>query len=295
MVPDRRHGQPSGHSGRAVSAGSLALREIADELGYPSGPVTSLLLPFIVLLTLPLSAIGARQTPANAGRTLFVERCGLCHGADATGGTFATSILPRIAALDAASLEEAIRNGVPARGMPAFALSKPEMTAIVGYLRTLAAPAPRSRRERSDPIHVPTTTGEELDGVVIRQSFEDLQLRLPDGSLRLFRRDGGRFRPVTSETDWPSYDGGPRGYRSTPLKEIDPGNVGRLAPRWIFTVADTSPLETTPIVSHGIMFVTSGNQCYALDAGTGRQIWRFNRPLTKGLVGNAAGGINRGA
>jgi glucose dehydrogenase len=43
------------------------------------------------------------------------------------------------------------------------------------------------------------------------------------------------------------------------------------------------------------MFVTSGNQCYALDAGTGRQIWRFSRPLTKGLVGNAAGGINRGA
>ena len=43
------------------------------------------------------------------------------------------------------------------------------------------------------------------------------------------------------------------------------------------------------------MFVTSGNQCYALDAGAGRQIWRFSRPLTKGLVGNAAGGINRGA
>ena len=42
------------------------------------------------------------------------------------------------------------------------------------------------------------------------------------------------------------------------------------------------------------MYVTSANECYALDAGNGREIWRFQRPRTKGLVGNAAGGINRG-
>src|SRR5262249_14400964 len=132
------------------------------------------------------------------------------------------------------------------------------------------------------------------DGVVIRQSFEDLQLRAADGSVRLFRREGNSFRPVTSDADWPSYDGGTRGYRSTTLTEINPANVTQLAPRWDFTVADTSPLETTPIVVDGVMYVSSGNQCYALDAGTGRQIWRFSRPLTKGLVGNAAGGINRG-
>jgi len=257
--------------------------------------VSSLVLSFIVVLALRLTAVEADQAPADLGRTLFTERCAPCHGANATGGTFATSILPRIAALDNAALEEAILNGVPARGMPAFPLSKPEMTAVVAYLRTLPTPGPRGRRERLEPIHVQTTTGESIDGIVVRQSFEDLQLRLADGSIRLFRRDGDRFRPVTSDSDWPGYDGGSRGYRSTTLKDIDPGNVAQLAPRWIFTVADTSPLETTPVVSDGIMFVTSGNQCYALDAGTGRQIWRFSRPLTKGLVGNAAGGINRGA
>ena len=42
------------------------------------------------------------------------------------------------------------------------------------------------------------------------------------------------------------------------------------------------------------MYVTSANECYALDAGNGREIWRFQQPRTKGLVGNAAGGINRG-
>src|SRR5262249_28647535 len=112
--------------------------------------------------------------------------------------------------------------------------------------------------------------------------------------VRLFRRAGDRVRPVTSETDWPSYDGATRGYRTSALTEIAPANVARLAPRWIFSFAETSPLETTPVVSEGVRFVTSGNQCYALDAGTGRQLWHFSRPLTKGLVGNAAGGINRG-
>jgi len=251
------------------------------------------LLSFITLVAVWWT-IAPGQAPADVGKKFFTERCAICHGANATGGTFATSILPRIAALDDASLEEAIRNGVPARGMPAFALQQSEMTAIVAYLRTLRASTPRNRRERLEPLHVQTTTGEALDGLVIRQSFEDLQLRLPDGSIRLFRRAGDRFRPVSSETDWPSHDGDLRGYRYTGLTEIDPGNVAKLAPRWIFTVADTSPLETTPVVSEGGMFVTSGNQCYALDAGTGRQIWRFSRPLTKGLVGNAAGGINRG-
>jgi alcohol dehydrogenase (cytochrome c) len=42
------------------------------------------------------------------------------------------------------------------------------------------------------------------------------------------------------------------------------------------------------------MYVTSANQCYALDAGSGREIWHYQRPRTKDLVGNAAGGVNRG-
>src|SRR5262249_38111539 len=63
---------------------------------------------------------------ADAGKTLFTERCAVCHGVNATGGTLATSILPRIAALDDAGLENAITNGLPARGMPPMAMPKTE-------------------------------------------------------------------------------------------------------------------------------------------------------------------------
>ena len=70
--------------------------------------------------------------------------------------------------------------------------------------------------------------------------------------------------------------------------------MARLAPKWIFSLVNTAPLEVTPIVVQGVMYVTSANECYALDAGSGRQIWHYQRQRTRNLVGNAAGGINRG-
>ena len=52
--------------------------------------------------------------------------------------------------------------------------------------------------------------------------------------------------------------------------------------------------ENTPVVADGIMYVSSANEVYALDAGTGRSVWHYQRARTKGLAGNAAGGFNRG-
>jgi alcohol dehydrogenase (cytochrome c) len=43
------------------------------------------------------------------------------------------------------------------------------------------------------------------------------------------------------------------------------------------------------------MYVTYANECFALDAGSGRQIWHYQRPRTKGITGVAAKGANRGA
>jgi alcohol dehydrogenase (cytochrome c) len=84
------------------------------------------------------------------------------------------------------------------------------------------------------------------------------------------------------------------GARYSPLAEINTTTVARMAPRWITTLPNTARLQVTPVVVEGVMYVTSANECYALDAGNGREIWHYQRPRTKGLIGNAAGGINRG-
>ena len=48
------------------------------------------------------------------------------------------------------------------------------------------------------------------------------------------------------------------------------------------------------MVVDGIMYVTNVNAAWALDAATGREIWHYERPRSKGLSGDASGGINRG-
>ncbi len=97
--------------------------------------------------------------------------------------------------------------------------------------------------------------------------------------------------------EWPSYNGDIRGNRFSPLTEINTSNASKLAPRWTFALPGSHrSLEGTPQVVDGIMYVTTANECFALDARTGKQIWHYSRPRTQGLVptGDAVTGINRG-
>jgi PQQ-dependent dehydrogenase (methanol/ethanol family) len=93
--------------------------------------------------------------------------------------------------------------------------------------------------------------------------------------------------------DWLTYNGTLDGNRYSGLKEIDTANVGRLNLKWVFPI-DHFGLEATPVVADGVMYVTGPNQAIALDASTGRQIWKYSRPRTPGLLGDAALGTNRG-
>ena len=94
--------------------------------------------------------------------------------------------------------------------------------------------------------------------------------------------------------EWPTYNGNLSGNRYSPLREINTENVAHLAPKWMFPVTNSKRLEVTPVVADGVMFVTAANEIYALDARSGRQIWHYARPLTKGVIGDAASAINRG-
>jgi alcohol dehydrogenase (cytochrome c) len=136
--------------------------------------------------------------------------------------------------------------------------------------------------------------GRTIEGLVLGRTAWDLQLRTDDQRIHLFRAEGERFRPVTTQADWSTYHGSIDGNRYSKLAQIDTKNVSRLAPKWVFSVPNAGRLQTTPIVHEGILYMANINACYALDAGSGKLLWSFQRPRTAGLVGNAAGGINRG-
>jgi alcohol dehydrogenase (cytochrome c) len=223
----------------------------------------------------------------EGGRKTFELRCARCHGADGGGGEMGPPIGLRLAALTDPDLAKLIHDGRPLRGMPGSVLPAPEMAGLQKFLRAIQQDTPPVVRKT-----VQTTDGRTLEGALLGEGATDLQLRTGDKRVELLRREGDRFRPVTSETDWPIYNGGPGGNRYTTLTQIDKTNVARLAPRWLFSIPDAGLLQTTPVVAGGIMYVTAPNQCVALDAGTGRPIWHYKRPLTKGVSG---GNANRGA
>ena len=241
---------------------------------------------------MPICALYA-QAP-DAGRKLFESRCSGCHGADGNGGELGPPIARPAAARTDVDLAKVVTEGISARGMPPNKLGETDMKELIRFLRTL-----RGRGfGMMQPVRakVQTTAGTTLDGLILNQSYGDMQLRTDDQHIHLLRRvsGGDRFREVTSDVNWPSYDGELRGNRYSKMDQINAGNVSRLVPKWVFSMTNTSPLEVTPVVMDGIMYVTSINECYALDAGSGRQIWHFHRPKTDGLTGNAAAGINRG-
>ncbi|MGA7753091.1 MAG: PQQ-dependent dehydrogenase, methanol/ethanol family [Candidatus Sulfotelmatobacter sp.] len=94
--------------------------------------------------------------------------------------------------------------------------------------------------------------------------------------------------------DWLSYNGDYTGRRYTSLDQVSPSNVSHLRPQWVFHARNSDALEVTPIVFEGVMFVTSANDAYALDARTGRTIWHYARPITEGLIDDASQHHNRG-
>jgi alcohol dehydrogenase (cytochrome c) len=243
-----------------------------------------------LLLTLIAVSSVAAQTP-DAGRQVFVARCAGCHGSDGNGGELGPGIAARVPLRSDADLAALLKLGLPGAGMPSFGtLTDQESADVVRFLRTLR-PRAGSGPERGK---VTLDGGRTLEGLVLNRSANDMQLLGDDQTLHLLRKNGNTYRQVTSQTDWTSYNGQAGGSRYSPLTQISKGNASKLTAKWIFSLPNTAPLQVTPVVAGGVMYVTSANECYALDAGTGRQIWRYQRPRTKGLIGNAAGGANRG-
>jgi len=249
----------------------------------------------VLLMTLPAAAQSRAPSGAGAGddtgRQLFVARCTGCHGTDGNGGELGPNIAVRIPSRTDRELTDVVRGGLVAAGMPAFgSLSEAELTELTRFLRSLRP------REGSGPARMKATVagGGVLEGLVLNRSADDVQMLGDDRRIHLLRKAGERYRAVTSQADWPSYHGQPSGSRYSTLTQIDKTNVSRVTPKWIFSLANASRLQVTPVVVEGVMYVTIANECYALDAGSGREIWHYERRRTKGLIGASAGGANRG-
>jgi quinoprotein glucose dehydrogenase len=79
--------------------------------------------------------------------------------------------------------------------------------------------------------------------------------------------------------DWPEYLGGPERNHYSDLDQINSGNVSKLRTAWEFHTKEFGQMQCNPIIIGGVLFGATGtSEIFALNAATGRQIWRFTVP-----------------
>jgi len=80
--------------------------------------------------------------------------------------------------------------------------------------------------------------------------------------------------------EWPAYGGGPESIRYSPLTQINRDNVRALEVAWTFETGDAYPgseMQCNPLVIGGVLYATTPKvNVIALDAATGRLLWRFD-------------------
>ena len=98
---------------------------------------------------------------------------------------------------------------------------------------------------------------------------------------------GDTNRQLLVGKDWPIYGGNKAGNRYSPLNQINTNNVSTLKVAWMYNAAEPilgndslksrpKQIQCQPIVVDGILYGTSPDlKLFALKAGTGEQLWKF--------------------
>lgn len=106
---------------------------------------------------------------------------------------------------------------------------------------------------------------------------------------------GCTANPPKHAGDWPSYGRDYSNQRHSPLAQINRDNVAQLAPAWTYRSGVKATFQATPIVVDGVMYISLPfNHVVALDAQTGRQLWRYEhqrRPNWKMCCGPGSRGV----
>src|SRR4051812_6480702 len=91
--------------------------------------------------------------------------------------------------------------------------------------------------------------------------------------------------------NWLTYSGAYNGNRYSALDQINRSNVKNLQLKWVYHPiygrGGTGKMENTPLVVEGVLFTGTQTEIVALDAVTGRQFWKYDRPLDPNAYYNA--------
>ena len=82
---------------------------------------------------------------------------------------------------------------------------------------------------------------------------------------------------------WPTYHGDYSGRHHSPLAQITPANVSQLGLAWAFQTNGAQSIKATPLLANGVIYVSVPDNVWAIDARSGRQLWRYTYPPNAGF------------
>jgi alcohol dehydrogenase (cytochrome c) len=253
------------------AAGQLPAVDWAD-LAHILRPGTDVMLSRLVHYRNPFMTITNTLVSTDdraRGKELFGKNCARCHGQSAEGGAGPALVGRALTHGESDwAIFRTIRLGVPGTAMQGVPLAPDDIWRVVGYLRGVP-----------DPSHLDDTTTADHGSLGAPVDVTDPMLR----------------QAAASPDNWLLPSGGYNGQRFSRDAQINSGNVSRMAVRWIhqFGTADAH-IESVPIVAGRFLYVTlPGVSVIALEAATGKEVWRFTHP-TPADVKLCCANVNRG-
>ncbi|HLK62752.1 MAG TPA: acido-empty-quinoprotein group A [Bryobacteraceae bacterium] len=82
---------------------------------------------------------------------------------------------------------------------------------------------------------------------------------------------------------WPAYHGDYSGRRHSGLTQINPQNVRGLTLAWAYQTGANSQIKASPILVDGVIYFSTPDNVYAVDARSGHQVWHYTYPQNKGF------------
>jgi quinoprotein glucose dehydrogenase len=80
-----------------------------------------------------------------------------------------------------------------------------------------------------------------------------------------------------AQQDWPVYGGTTENNHFSSLTQINRHNVKKLEVAWMFDSGESGGLQTSPIIVNGVLYgLTPTQKVFALDAATGKLLWKFD-------------------
>ena len=91
------------------------------------------------------------------------------------------------------------------------------------------------------------------------------------------------LKPATDT--WPTYNGDYSGRRFSTLNQINATNIGSLTLAWAFPV-HVAAIKSTPLEVNGILYFTTPDNVWAVDARFGREVWHYERKSEGDHIGH---------